>query len=150
MKTSEAPLELLSPKALKMANWIVLTLLVALGGLWQGVQFGLGVLVGGLVVVLNFHWLHRNLKGLLEGASQRSEDQRGSAKAFFAGRQILRFFLVLLVLFLLLRQSWINVFGLVVGLSTTVLTLMLVAVIEVIKLKKKEVDSSHGTPYSVS
>jgi hypothetical protein len=143
-------MELLSPRALKLANWIVLALLVALGCLWQGQKFGLGVLVGGLVVVLNFHWLHRNLKGLLDGASQSTADQRGTAKAFFAGRQILRFILVLVGLFLLLRQDWLNVFGLVVGLSTTVLTLMLVAVIEVIKLKKKEVDSSHGTPYSVS
>ena len=143
-------MELLSPQALKLANWTILALLVALGYLWQGPQFGLGVLVGGLVVVVNFHWLHRNLKGLLESSSQLSADQRGQAKAFFAGRQILRFFLVLAVLFLLLRQAWVNVFGLVVGLSTTVLTLMVIAVIEVIKLKKKEVDSSHGTPYSVS
>jgi len=143
-------LELLSPKGLKLASWTVLALLLALGYLWQGPQFGLGVLMGGLLVVVNFHWLHRNLKGLLESSSRLSEDQRGQAKAFFAGRQILRFFVVLAVLFLLLRQAWLNVFGLLVGLSTTVLTLMLVAVIEVIKLKKKEDDSSHGTPYSVS
>ena len=143
-------MELLSPKGLKLASWTVLALLLALGYLWQGPQFGLGVLMGGLLVVVNFHWLHRNLKGLLESSSRLSEDQRGQAKAFFAGRQILRFFVVLAVLFLLLRQAWLNVFGLLVGLSTTVLTLMLVAVIEVIKLKKKEDDSSHGTPYSVS
>ncbi len=143
-------MELLSPKALKLANWTVLALLVAVGCLWQGPEFGLGVLVGGLVVVVNFHWLHRNLKGLLEGSAQASADQRGAAKAFFAGRQILRYVLMLALLFVLLRQAWINVFGLVVGLSTPVLTLMLVAAVEVIKLKKKEVDSSHGTPYSVS
>ena len=143
-------MELLSPRALKLANWIVLALLVTLGSFWQGHRFGLGVLVGGLVVVLNFHWLHRNLRELLESSTRLPEDQRGQAKAFFAGRQILRFVAVLAVLFLLLRQAWVSVFGLVVGLSTTVLTLMVVAVIEVIKLKKKEVDSSHGTPYSVS
>ena len=143
-------MELLSPKSLKLANWTVLALLVALGCLWQGPQFGLGVLVGGLVVVVNFHWLHRNLKGLLEASAGGSADQRSSAKAFFAGRQILRYFLVLALLFVVLSQAWVNVFGLVVGLSTTVLTLMFVAAVEVIKLKKKEVDSSHGTPYSVS
>ena len=143
-------MELLSPRTLKLANWAVLTLLVALGWLWQGPKFGLGVLVGGLVVVLNFHWLHHNLKGLLEASSRLPEEDRGPAKAFFAGRQILRFFVVLAVLFLSLSQEWVNVFGLLTGLSTTVLTLMAVAVIEVIKLNKKEVDSSHGTPYSIS
>jgi hypothetical protein len=143
-------LELLSPRTLKLANWTILALLVALGFLWQGRQFGLGVLVGGLVVVINFHWLHHNLKGLLEAQSRSPQEDRGPAKAFFAGRQILRFFVVLAVLFMSLRQEWVNVFGLMVGLSTTVLTLMLVAVIEVIKLKKKEANPTHGTPYSVS
>jgi len=143
-------LELLNPRTLKRANWTILAVLVALGYLWLGRQFGLGVLVGGLVVVINFHWLHHNLKGLLEASPRSAEGDRGPAKAFFAGRQILRFFVVLAVLFLSLRQEWVNVFGLLVGLSTTVLTLMLVAVIEVIKLKKKEANPTHGTPYSVS
>ncbi len=143
-------MELLSPRTLKLANWAVLALLVALGYVWQGPKFGLGILAGGLVVVVNFHWLHHNLRGLLDRAPQLPENQRGSAKAFFAGRQILRFFVVLAVLFILLGQEWINVFGLVVGLSTTVLTLLTVALIEVIKLNKKEANPSHGTPYSVS
>lgn len=143
-------MELLSPRRLKLANWTVLALLVALGYLWQGAQFALGVLVGGLLVVVNFHWLHHNLKGLLDAAPHLPANQRGQAKVFFAARQILRFFVMLVVLFVLLRQEWVSVFGLVVGLSTTVLTLMVVALIEVIKLKKKEANPSHGTPYSVS
>jgi hypothetical protein len=44
----------------------------------------------------------------------------------------------------------VNIFGLLVGLSTVVLTLMLAAVIEVIKLRNKEANPSHGTPHSVS
>jgi hypothetical protein len=143
-------LELLSPRTLKLANWTSLALLVVLGYLWQGRQFALGVLLGGLLVVLNFHWLHRNLKGLLGVAPELPEGQRGQAKAFFAARQLLRFFVMLVVLYMLLRLDWVNVIGLVVGLSTIVLTLMVVAVIEVIKLMKKEANPSHGTPHSIS
>jgi hypothetical protein len=146
---NEGHLELLSPRTLKLANWMVLALLVVVGFLWQGPRFALGVLLGGLLVVFNFHWLHRNLKGLLERPS-RSENGRGPAKAFFAAGQMLRFLATLVVLFLLLRQDWVDVIGLVVGLSTTVLTLMAVAVIEVIKLKNKEANPSHGTPHSIS
>jgi hypothetical protein len=142
--------ELLAPRTLKLANWTILAVLVALGFLWQGPRFGLGVLVGGLLMVLNFHWLHHNLKGLLEGAAGAPEGQPGQLKAFFAARQFLRFGVALVVLFLLLRQEWVNIFGLMVGLSTTVLTLMAVALIEVIKLKKKEANPSHGTSHSVS
>lgn len=143
-------MEILSPRTLKLANWTILALLVTLGYLWQGPQFGLGVLVGGLFTVLNFHWLHHNLKGLLEGVPLLPEGQGGRVKAFFAARQFLRFGVALVILFLLLSQEWVNIFGLVVGLSTTALTLMVVAVIEVIKLKKKEANPSHGTSHSIS
>jgi hypothetical protein len=143
-------LELLSPRTLKLANWIALAVLVTVGFLWQGPKFALGVLMGGLLVVINFHWLHRNLKGLLGVTPELPEGQRGQAKAFFAARQLLRFFVTLLVLYMLLRQNWVDVIGLVVGLSTIVLTLMVVAVIEVIKLMKKEANPSHGTPHSIS
>jgi hypothetical protein len=143
-------MDLLDPRTLKLANWTILALLVGLGYVWQGPQFGLGVLVGGLLMVLNFHWLHHNLKGLLEGAVSAPEGQGGQSKAFFAARQFLRFGVALVILFLLLSQEWVNIFGLVVGLSTTVLTLMAIAFIEMIKLKKKEANPSHGTSHSVS
>jgi hypothetical protein len=142
--------EILSPRTLKLANWTILALLVALGYFWQGRQFALGVLVGGLMVVFNFHWLHRNLKGLLEVVPELPEGQRGQAKVFFAARQFLRFFVLLGLLYVLLRQDWVNVFGLVVGLSTTVLTLILAAIIEAVKLTKKEANPSHGTSHPVS
>ena len=56
-------MDLLTPRHLKTANWVVLGLLVAAGYLGGGREFALGVLVGGLLVVLNFHLLHRFLKG---------------------------------------------------------------------------------------
>lgn len=143
-------MELLAPRTLKLANWTILAVLVGLGYVWQGPQFAVGVLVGGLLMVFNFYWLHHNLKGLLEGAAGSPQGQSGHFKAFFAARQFLRFGVALVVLYVLLRQEWVNIFGLVVGLSTTVLTLMAVAFIEMIKLNKKEANPSHGTSHSVS
>ena len=72
------------------------------------------------------------------------------AKACFAARQLLRFFVLLAIIFLLVGQGWVNIFGLLVGLSTVVLTLMLAALHETIKLKNKEANPSHGTPHSIS
>ena len=68
----------------------------------------------------------------------------------FAARQLLRFFALLAIIFLLVGQGWVNIFGLLVGLSTVVLTLMLAALHEMIKLKNKEANPSHGTPHSIS
>jgi diacylglycerol kinase len=129
-------MEILTPRRLKIANWLVLAVLVAVGFIWQDKEFALGILVGGLVVVINFHLLHQALKGMLERAAAGSpEEAQGRAKAFFVARQFLRFFALLVVIYLLARQGWVNIFGLLVGLSTVALTLILVAIVEVIKLK---------------
>ncbi len=143
-------MEILTPPRLKMANWLVLAVLVVAGFIWRGPEFALGILVGGLVVVINFHLLHQALKGMLERAAAGSpEEAKGRARAFFAARQLLRFFALLLVIYLLVSHGWVNIFGLVLGLSTVVLTLILAAIIEVFKLKK-EANRSHGTSDSLS
>jgi diacylglycerol kinase len=139
----------MSPRHLKIANWVVLAVLVLAGWLWAGREFALGVLVGGLVVVINFHLLHQALKGTLERAGEGAEDAGARAKAFFAARQLLRFFALLAIIYLLVRHGWVNIIGLLVGLSTVVLTLILAAINEVIKLKNKEANPSHGTPHSI-
>jgi ATP synthase I chain len=142
-------MDIMSPRHLKIANWSVLAVLALAGYLWLGREFALGVLVGGLVVVINFHLLHQALRGTLgQLANQPQEGSR--AKAWFAARQMLRFFALLLIIFLLVSYGWVNIFGLLVGLSTVVLTLMLAALHEMIKLKNKEANPSHGTPHSIS
>ena len=144
-------MDIMSPRQLKIANWLVLAGLILAGYLWLGREFALGILVGGLVVVINFHLLHQALRGTLERAlAAGPEETKGRAKAFFAARQLLRFFALLAIIFLLVSRGWVNIFGLLVGLSTVVLTLILAAIGEVIKLKNKEANPSHGTSDSVS
>ena len=143
-------MNVLNPRHLKLANWAVLAALVLAGLVWRGREFALGVLVGGLVVVVNFHLLHQALKGTLERAGEEAAEAKARAKVFFAARQLLRFFALLVIIYLLVSHGWVNIFGLLVGLSTVVLTLILAAIIEVIKLKNKEANPSHGTSHSVS
>jgi len=143
-------MEILSPRPLKIASWLVLATLTGLGLLWQGRQFAAGILIGGLLAVINFHLLDYILKGSLGRLPALKEGETARAKAAFALRQLLRFFALLAIIYLLIRHGWVNVFGLLVGLSTVVLTLILAAIVEVIKLNKKEVNPSHGTPHSVS
>ena len=142
-------MDLMSPLHLKISNWVVLTILVVAGYLGGGRDFALGVLVGGLVVVINFHLLHRFLQGVTAGAQLDGENQ-GRAKAFFAAKQLLRFLALVVVVYLLVSHGWVNVIGLVVGLSTVVLTLTLLGINEVIKQKNKEANPSHGTSHPLS
>jgi diacylglycerol kinase len=143
-------LDITSPRHLKIASWLVLAVLVLAGFIWQGREFALGILVGGLVAVINFHLLHYALRGTFEQLANHPREGASQAKAFFAARQMLRFLALLLIIFLLVRHGWVNIFGLVVGLSTVVLTLILAAFHEMIKLKNKEANPSHGTPHSIS
>jgi hypothetical protein len=143
-------MDITSPRHLKIANWVVLAILVLAGFLWRGGEFALGVLVGGLVVVVNFHLLHQALRGTLERAGQSREDAKARARAFFTARQLVRFFALLAIIYLLIRHGWVDIFGLLLGLSTVVLTLILAAINEVFKLKNKEANPSHGTPHSIS
>jgi hypothetical protein len=142
-------MDLLTPRHLKIANWVVLAILAAAGYLVGGREFALGVLVGGLVVVVNFHLLHRFLKGTLERA-QIDRENKGQAQAFFVAKQLLRFLALVVTVYFLVRHGWVNVIGLVVGLSTVVLTLTLLGINEVIKLKNKEANPSHGTSHPLS
>lgn len=142
-------MDLLTPRHLKIANWVVLSILVIAGYLGVGREFALGVLVGGLLVVGNFHLLHRFLKGTLERA-QIDQENKGQAQAFFAAKQLLRFFGLIVIVYLLVRYGWVNMIGLVVGLSTVVLTLTLLGINEMIKLKNKEAHPSHGTSHPLS
>ncbi|HZE21515.1 MAG TPA: ATP synthase subunit I [Desulfobaccales bacterium] len=143
-------MDITSPRHLKIANWLVLAVLVLAGFIWRGREFALGILVGGLVMVVNFHLLHHALRGTFEQLAQRPKEAAGQARAFFAARQMLRFLALVLIIFLLVGHGLVDVLGLVVGLSTVVLTLILAALHEVIKLKNKEANPSHGTPHSIS
>jgi hypothetical protein len=142
-------MDITSPRHLKIANWVVLAVLILAGFCWRGREFALGILVGGLVVVINFHLLHQALKGTLGQLAHNPQEGTSRAKALFAGRQLLRFSALLAIIYLLVRHGWVNIFGLLVGLSTVVLTLMLAALNEMIKLKNKEANPSHGTPHSI-
>lgn len=142
-------MDIMTPRRLKIANWVVLAILVAAGYLGSGREFALGVLVGGLLVVANFHLLHRFLKGTLEKA-QADPESKGRAQAFFAAKQLLRFTGMVAVVFLLVRHGWVNVIGLVVGLSTVALTLTLLGLYEAMKIKNKEANPSHGTSHPLS
>jgi hypothetical protein len=143
-------MELTAPRHLKVANWLILAVMLIAGYLWLGREFALGVLAGGLVAVINFHLLHQALRGMFERVQGHPDSEAGWAKAFFALRQMLRFVALLVIIFLLVSSGWLNIFGLVLGLSTVVLTLMLAGLNEIIKLKKKEANPSHGTSHPVS
>lgn len=127
----------LNPRTMKTTSWITLATLTIVGGLWLGRDFALGILVGGLVAVLNFHVMAHVLSSTLSrqwGNQEEWQTAGRQAVSFMTLKYVLRFTVLAIIIFFLVRNGWVNIFGLVVGLSTVVLTLMVLGILESMKI----------------
>ena len=102
----------------KRWNWPLLGLFVGSSLLIISPGFSLGVLVGGLLAVVNFHFLHRSLK------KQFSPGNRPSVMGV-VGRSYLRFAATGVIILILLKFHLVSAIALLIGLSVVVLNLTL-------------------------
>jgi hypothetical protein len=125
--------EYLNPRTMKITSWLVLAGLTILSWIWQGQNFALGVLVGGLLAVLNFHYMAYILTSTLNrrwGSPEEFQTAGRQAVSFMTLKYILRFIVLAVIIFILVRTGWVNIFGLFVGLSTVVFTLLVLGILE--------------------
>lgn len=105
--------------ALARRNWVILALMVAVSLFWRSAPVTLGVLGGGLVIALNYHWMGRSLTRLL------ADPQRAPQRKIFTGiNYLLRLVVMGLVIYLLLVQIKVHPIGLAAGLSLYVVNLI--------------------------
>jgi hypothetical protein len=121
--------EKLSLNRMLALSWLYLAILVLGSWVTSSWSFAWGVLVGGVIAIASFLVSSRELKRFfktLEQQGQSAEKATISKKGL-----ILKFWLRLLVigliLFFFIRFSSINVFGLILGLTTVVFTITLSA-----------------------
>lgn len=115
----------------------VMLILSVTGLLAVSVKFALGVIVGGVVVVLNHIGLYRSLKGLLSAAYKRGvinetdEDKPvGGGGVFFT---VFGFYLRMLlsgvIIYLALKGGWVMPIAIFVGASVVVINSFIVAML---------------------
>lgn len=111
-----------------VASWGYLAVLVLVSWMASSWSFAWGVLAGGIISIVSFHISQRDVKVFMgtlatdaEGAAE-NKDVKRSKKGFIV-KFWLRLFLIGLVLFMLIRATEINVFGLILGLTTVVFTI---------------------------
>jgi hypothetical protein len=112
--TEKDPLQ----KRLEITNWILLAVLVAGSLFLRSTRFSLGILLGGLISIVNFHWLYRNLLSVFQKHLNR-------ARAALMLRYYLRLAVTTIALYWIISRNLINVIGLVIGLSVVVLNIVL-------------------------
>lgn len=123
----------LNPRTMKITSWIVLAVLTLAGWLWLGRDLALGILVGGLLAVLNFHAMAHILSSTLNRQWTDNEEWQTAGRQavfFMTLKYVLRFTVLAVITFFLVKNGWVNIFGLVVGLSTVVLTLLVLGILE--------------------
>lgn len=108
-------------RSIEIGNWVLLGVLFVISLLFMSGGFAIGVLLGGLVSIVNFHWLYRDLKGtFLKHAAK--------AKPFMMMKYYIRFIVTGIVLFFIITRTPADIFGLFLGLSVVVINVVFTVV----------------------
>jgi hypothetical protein len=102
---------------LTKGNWILLALLAISGLAFGSTGFALGILVGGLIAIVNSYWLY----SILQRAMQLPVKK---AVRFTRMRYFLRMGLIAVVVSGLIVYCNINIIGLLLGLSVFVINII--------------------------
>ena len=113
------------------ANWILFAVASLIAVFAASAEFAGGVVCGGLIVTLNFHFLAKTLKKAL------TPPHLASPNAVLV-KYYLRFILSGFIIFMLIAAKVVNPIGLLLGLSVVVTSIMCATVYEAKKILFKE------------
>ncbi len=110
------------PADLKWRSWLLLGGLVIASSIWMPWRFTTGLLLGGILANINFHFLHKALiKFLVVHKTSKG----------LVFESMVRLFVLGVILAVLLKYQWVDVFGLLLGLSVVVINLFMIALMEI-------------------
>ncbi len=107
--------------AFNVGSWLLLALLTVAGLFFGSLRFAAGIAAGGILAILNCYWLRTILKRVL---SQKP----GHPGRFVQIRYVLRLALLALVIYWLITHGGIDIVGLLVGLSVTVIVIIALSI----------------------
>ena len=110
-------------RKIELRNLVILGLMLLVSLLTMPARFTLGVLVGGIISIVNLYWLGRDLRVIFSNLS-------GSAKSAMMIRYYVRMAATAVVLFFVITELPIDVIGLLAGLSLVVINIAVTAVLE--------------------
>ena len=108
-------------RKLENLNWIILGIFILISLISMRVPFTLGILLGGLISIINFFWLKRDLRVVFSALT-------GRAKVALMFRYYLRFFVSAVIIYFIITKTIVDVIGLLIGLSVVVINIVLTLV----------------------
>lgn len=118
------------------SNWLILLFGGMIGIALTPVEFALGIILGGLIVAINFHLLKNTLKNMFrpEVVSERGR----SVVSNVLVKYYIRFAISGGLIFLLISKHIVHPLGLLAGLSVVVASMFAATVLELTRLLFKE------------
>lgn len=114
---------------IEIANWVLLGVFVLLSLVIMSFKFALGVLLGGLICIVNFYRLHKNLIDVVTRS-------RESAKSAMMFKYYIRLAVTAVVLYFIVTSDIVDVVGLLIGLSIVVINIILTTAVMMFLSKK--------------
>jgi hypothetical protein len=110
-------------RKIELANWIILTVIVIPAVIlaffnFISFKFALGILMGGFISIINFHWIDRSLRSAFA-------ENTGNVKGKIVAKYFLRLTLTGVVLYFLIAYHTVNIIGLLIGLSLVIINIII-------------------------
>lgn len=118
---------------LSAIHWVVLLVLSALSYFLADTSFTLGVILGGLLVIANFNFMQRSVLSAFTALSVAKK-----TKASIIAKFYLRLLALGVILYVLAQWEWIDPIGLMIGLSTVLLSMLTFAILRALGAKNRE------------
>ena len=118
-------------KFVTRSSWVLLLLAGTMSGVMAPVDMTMGIIAGGLLVTINFHFMYRSLKKSL------ASTHLSSVKSLFA-KHYLRFVFSIVIIYMLISKDIVDPGGLLIGLSVVVFSIMIASLCELKKIIFKE------------
>jgi hypothetical protein len=103
-------------KRIEIANWIILAILFGISLIFTPLKFALGVLIGGFISIVNFHWMGSGLR-------KAFKNMGGNVKGPVMVKYYIRLAVTAVVLYFLIAYDAVNVIGLLIGLSVVIINI---------------------------
>ena len=126
------PLEQRLVQFITRTNWILLVSLATAGFLVMEAGFARGILLGGLIVTINFHLLGKTVRRAFQPPKKPSHNA-------IIAKYYVRFLASGFIIFILIWTQAVNPLGLIVGLSIVVASIFLATAGVIKKILCKEV-----------
>ena len=118
----------LSLQKMQVVGWTVLVIMTAGSALLMSLQFAGSVFIGGVISISSFWLSYKDVMRLVDSVTSTPlpESKKESARLGQKGYLIkfwIRLAIIGVVLLLIIKSGMVNIFGLILGLSTVVVTI---------------------------